>query len=126
MTLSNLFAIQDGEAVARHLRVVAGLFMLLFFFAGEDNQVAVQASFLIGGSMLLLASELLPGMLSEVQRRRQAIARGARAPGPINWPERPSSRGSSRGGRPVAPHRNRSRSRPRTHPGAAGTVARHS
>ena len=126
MTLSNLFAVQDGEAVARHLRVVAGLFMVLFFFAGEDNQVVVQASFLACGSILLLASELLPGMLSEMQRRRPAFARAARAPGPINWPERPSSRGSSRGGRPGAPHRNRSRSRPRTHPGAAETAARHS
>lgn len=126
MSLGNLLVMQDGEAVAQHLRGVAGLFFVLFFFAGEDNQVAVQASFLIFGGVLLALSELLPDMLSEVQQRRQTVARGARPPGPINWPERPSSLGSSRAGRPGVPHRNRSRSRPRTRPGAAGTVARHS
>lgn len=119
MTLRDFLLIQNSDAVAQHLRWLSGASFLLFFMAGEDGQVVVQASFLLLGAALLGASEIVPGLVSEVRRRRQAVARGARQPGPINWPEKPSSPGSSRGGRPGAPRRNTSRSRPRTRPGGA-------
>lgn len=116
-------AVDDNQTSARYLRGLGGGFFLLFLFAGGDGQIAAQGSFLFLSAALLGASELMPGLLGRVRRRRQAAVRRAQPPGLINWPEKPSSRGSSRAGRLGEPRRNSPRFHPRTRPAAATSVS---
>lgn len=118
MNRLSVLLMHDGAALAPHLRVLGGLGFLLFLFAGGDGQSGVQASFLAMSLIFLGASEWLPGLSYGTRRRHQAVMRRAQPPGLINWPEKPSTRGSSRGGRPGEPRRSNPRSRPRTRPAA--------